>query len=272
MAKVADLDNEFEFERSRAKQQVGAQVQGQKDALKRRFAAIGSVNSGAAIKQDQLAEQAGAERLQQANEGINAAQRSEARRMNEVQQARDFARTEREAGQTFQGGMFDKQGALQRELQNAGFSFQDRQGGLSREFQERLTGRAEAFQDRQGGLAREEAARNRAEADRQGGINRDFQAKMAGDAQRIQQGQFDQSIGFSRDQLAEEKRINDENLKIARQMLGERDFFDKMLFPQGLEDIPGIGGLVKAGNFTGNRGGYSGGSPGFGSVFTNPFY
>ncbi len=96
--------DEFDLARQRASQQNQAAVQGQRDALKRRAAAMGNVNSGAFIKQDQLAQQEGAKQLQDANEGINTAKFAEDRRIQEIKDAQAYQTSERVGSQTFASG------------------------------------------------------------------------------------------------------------------------------------------------------------------------
>lgn len=93
--------NEFDLARKRAQQQSNAAVQQQRDAIKRRAAAQGGLNSGAFIKQEQQAMQQGQEQLGQANEQIDTAQRAEARRIKEIEEQRNFQKGEREAAQKF---------------------------------------------------------------------------------------------------------------------------------------------------------------------------
>lgn len=105
--------NEFDLARKRAAQQSNAAVQMQRDAIKRRAAAQGGLNSGAFIKQEQQAMQQGQEQLSQANEGIDAAQRAEARRIKEIEDQRKFQTEERLASQNFASLEAGKQQKLQ---------------------------------------------------------------------------------------------------------------------------------------------------------------
>lgn len=104
MATPVAPPNEFDVARNRAAQQTNAAVQQQRDALKRRAAAIGNVNSGSFIKQDQIAAREGAKQLNDANEGINAAEQVENRRVREMKEQRDFQTAERIGSQQFATG------------------------------------------------------------------------------------------------------------------------------------------------------------------------
>lgn len=97
---MAELD-QFSLARKRAQQRTTAETQEQKQALKRRFASMGGLGTGASIKAEQQAEQAGSERLQGAMEGIDVAQAQEAQRQKEIEQAREFQKSEREAAQKY---------------------------------------------------------------------------------------------------------------------------------------------------------------------------
>ena len=64
----------YETMRNRAKAEVSAQVGEQQDALQRRFAQLGNLSSGAAMKQQSLTAERGAQLQQRATEGLDAAQ------------------------------------------------------------------------------------------------------------------------------------------------------------------------------------------------------
>lgn len=96
--------NEFDYARKRAAQQEASNLQQQRDALARRQAQTGGGVRGALIKQEQVASDNSAQRLAQANEGIDSAQRAEERRIREIDEGRQFARGEREASQSFSRG------------------------------------------------------------------------------------------------------------------------------------------------------------------------
>jgi hypothetical protein len=112
------VNNEFDLARRRAQQQESQNLGAQKDALARRAAQLGGGVSGALIKQEQIATDESAKRLGQANEGIDAARMQEQRRLDEIAQGQDFARSEREATQAFAAG----ESALARRLAEAGLT------------------------------------------------------------------------------------------------------------------------------------------------------
>lgn len=221
---------EFELARKRAEQQNNAQVQAQKDALKRRAAAQGNLASGSFIKQEQRVGEAGAERLQTANEAIDAAKNSELARRAEVQAGRDFARSEREAGQGFAA----EQAGLQR-----GFMTQERLG-------------TQEFSAAQADLQRKYLTGERLSSQEFAEMQRLDNMKnanwQAGKARELQKNQFAQQMSFAKDQLTEEQWVNRENVRIANEMMNKKDFMDS-LFPEGgnFTSVKGIGTLYGEG-------------------------
>ena len=67
----------YDLLRQRVGQQQVAQEQEQEDAMKRRFASMGGLNTGAYIKQSQIAADQAMERRGQALEGVNLAEQGE---------------------------------------------------------------------------------------------------------------------------------------------------------------------------------------------------
>lgn len=129
--------NEFDLARKRAQQQSNAAVQQQRDAIKRRAAAQGGLNSGAFIKQEQQVMQQGQEQLGQANEQIDTAQRAEARRIKEIEDQRAFEAGEAEKNRAYDREKFDKTFAWDKEKFGKVFDFDkekfDKTFGLQKE-------------------------------------------------------------------------------------------------------------------------------------------
>lgn len=100
MAMTQDLP-EFEAMKRRTQQRFQAQGQQQQDALKRRAAAMGTLNSGAYLKQSQNAAEANTQQQEEAMQTVDAGQQAELRRMKEIQEGREFQKGEREASQGF---------------------------------------------------------------------------------------------------------------------------------------------------------------------------
>ena len=112
--------DQFEILRRRARQRANTQGQQQQEALKRRFASIGRLNSGAAIKTGQIAAQQAARQGEETAQNIDVAEARENQRRRELQQGRDFqagetqkqrdfASTEAGKGREFQTGILTQQ-------------------------------------------------------------------------------------------------------------------------------------------------------------------
>lgn len=137
--------SEFDVARKRAEGQAKKQQQTMQDAIKRRAASLGNLNSGAVIKQQQQAIRDTGQQLRQATEGIDAAERSDIQRRRDIQEQRDFARGEREATQSFQA----EQAGLTRTAQQS--QFEKTFGLQSKQFEQQKTQWSEnlAFQKQQ---------------------------------------------------------------------------------------------------------------------------
>jgi len=107
------IQGQFDYARQKAAQTEGANLQGQKDALARRAAQLGGGPSGAFVKAEQTAGNESAQRLQQANEGINSQQSAALRDVNMTQLGQQYQTSEREAGQGFQAGQQQSAQAFQ---------------------------------------------------------------------------------------------------------------------------------------------------------------
>lgn len=108
---------EFDVQRKKVEQRIGADTQGQQDAVQRRLAASGMLNSGAAIKQQNIIAQQGAAQREDALQGVDAAEIGEQQRRQEIQDNRDFAANESKLGRDFQG----QESAMARALQGSQF-------------------------------------------------------------------------------------------------------------------------------------------------------
>ncbi len=119
---------EFENMRRKVASRTDADAQGQQDALKRRFASMGNLNSGAAIKTQQLATTDAARVREDALSDVNAQEAAAQRQIADAQTQRDFASSEaekqraygtaeREGSQGFSSG----QAQIQRDFQKGQF-------------------------------------------------------------------------------------------------------------------------------------------------------
>jgi hypothetical protein len=95
---------EYDAMRARLTQRTNADTGQQQDAMARRFAAQGGLNSGAAIKQQQMIADQGVQNREQGMEGIQNQESAEQRRLNEIESGREFTSQEAATGRQFQAG------------------------------------------------------------------------------------------------------------------------------------------------------------------------
>jgi hypothetical protein len=126
--------DQFKAARERAGQRAVGDQQNADDAIKRRFTAMGAVNSGAAVKAGQ---QAQASISRNRDEAIATVDAAEAQRNDRIDE-RDFAAGEAEKQRSFAS----KEGLMGREFQSGeaekGRGFQREQSGIDRAFQEKV--------------------------------------------------------------------------------------------------------------------------------------
>jgi hypothetical protein len=91
----------FDLARKRAEQGLASSGQIQNDAIQRRFAAQGGLNSGAFVKAQEGARESAASQRQNAMEGIDAAEAADTARQQEILSGREFSRSERIGSQDF---------------------------------------------------------------------------------------------------------------------------------------------------------------------------
>lgn len=77
------------------------QTEQEKEALRRRFAAMGGLGSGASIKAESLAGEAGARRLSQARMSLESERLREEQQQEELEKQRQFQKSERLGSQQF---------------------------------------------------------------------------------------------------------------------------------------------------------------------------
>jgi hypothetical protein len=150
-------------EQLRRKEQM--QAEKEKEALQRRFAATGSLSSGASIKAEQMASQESAKRFGEAQGELEMARLGEQAQQEEIEKQRQFQRGEREAGQMFASGEREAGQMFASGEREAGQMFASEQAELQRKFTsgERLS--AQEFAKLQAGeqmkFAREQNRMNR---------------------------------------------------------------------------------------------------------------
>lgn len=261
--------DKFNILQKKAEQQATAQTQEQKDALKRRFAALGAQGSGEAIKLEQQAGEQGAQRLQSAREGIEFAKLDEQSRLDAEQRGRDFATSERLGSQAFGAGetalgrkFASEQAGLQRGFLTGerlgSQEFQSGQADTQRSFLtgERIGAQDFATTERLGaqGFATTEREGTQTFQSAENVLNRQLTANESLLQRNFEGLMFDQ-------QFAEDVRVTNENLKIAQKEANKKNpGLIGGLFGDVNLSLPGGGGGGSGNPFSGFGGGSSLGS------------
>lgn len=194
-----DIKKQYDPMRARAQQAEAAQLQTQKDAMARRAAQLGGGPSGSFIKQEGLATDASAKRLQAANEGIDAQQQGAVNQARQVHEQRDWQTGERVAGQDFA-----------KSERIAGMDFANRTAAENRAFQtsERLGSQE---------FATKSADRNYEFQKDQNAANRIMQQK----AMDLGAEQWKQSFDH-------EKEVDAFNMDMANKMYKKKDLLEQL--------------------------------------------
>lgn len=135
--------DQFEILRRRAKQRSATEAGESQQAIRRRFAALGSLSSGAAIKQEQLAGEAVRRRGEESIQNIDFAEQQELQRRKEIGEAREFQAGESRLGREAIAG----ESALSR-------AFAGEQAGIQRGFQSKESELGRGFQAGESALGR----------------------------------------------------------------------------------------------------------------------
>jgi len=180
MANGNALQRRFQLEEQRLRQRESQRADEQKKALKRQFASLGALGSGAQIKVGQQAEQAAASRLESGLQGLQSQRLGVEEQREAEQRQRDFA---------------SEQARLGRELTSE-------QARLGREFQSSERSAAQDFASEQARLGRE------------------FTSTERLGAQEFQKGLFDIQNALALDEFDLNQFVTLQNLNIARGQLG----------------------------------------------------
>ena len=221
---------QYALARRRIKGESQASQQTTKDALARRFASLGNLNSGARIKIEQKAQDQSEGQLNNALEGVDAAEQAELARRREVQLGREFQTSERLGSEKFASG--ERLGAQ---------DFAALQAKLGRDF---TTSEREAIQrystsERLGSqdFAGTEARYGRDFAADQGKIERLFAEAESKKGRDFQGSNFNKDRQLAYEQLKsaneqfnqtfkEEMRVNDANIKFAERVLSQKGMLE----------------------------------------------
>lgn len=222
---MVDPSARFQRLRQRAKQEQGAQTQAQQEALQRRFAALGQQGSGADIKTQMLAEEAGQKQLARVQEGIMSAEEEDILRRQEIEKQRQFQAGEAEKGRQF--------AAEQAEIaRQAGLE----QLGVQQEFASEQAKLGRDFQKSENLAARTQQAEQ---------WKKSFEESIS---------QFEQQMSFAQEKFAEEVRINNKNLKIQAEAMKDPGLIGGLF-----DDIFGSGTSFSMGAPAPSAGGIGGG-------------
>lgn len=207
------LGNPYDIQRNRIRQDSAQQAQQQNDALKRRFASMGGLNSGSFLKaQERLVGQQ-EQNAQRAMEGVDVEESRANEAKAEADKNRAFAREERLGTQEFQAG----ENALGRKFatseREAGQTFAAGEAGKQRDWAagESALSRAFAKSEREAGQAFQTGERTSAQ---------DFAAGQAATARASQDKQFNEQMKLARQQFALDSDTTDFNKRLSAFMAG----------------------------------------------------
>lgn len=205
--------NPYDLQRNRIRQDSATAAQGQNDALKRRFAAMGGLNSGSYLKaQERLSGQQD-QNAQRAMEGVDIQESLAAEQKAESERGRQFAREERLGSQSFASG----ENALARK-----FATSEREAGQLFSTSEREAGQAfnagEAQKLRDFSKGESALARAFAREERLG--NEKFAGDQAYLGREQQQKQFNAQADLANRQFALDTDATDFNKRLSAWMAG----------------------------------------------------
>lgn len=139
MAEPTSIDRRFDLLKQKASQDVQSQQQQAQKGLTRQFARLGGIGTGAFVKQQALAQEAGNKQLGEAKNTIEMQRLAELQRQDDIKNQQAFQTSERMGAQQFATG--ERTGAQ---------GFAAAQAELARKFQ---TGERVSSQEFQQGLA-----------------------------------------------------------------------------------------------------------------------
>lgn len=229
------INKQFDYQRQQAQQQENANRQDQQDALQRRLAAAGGGPGGVGVEQEKQINNASAQRLQQANQGIDAQRDAALMDIQKTQLGQQFQTGEREAGQQFQQGMQQAGFGHESQMQQAGFGEQEK-------LQQAGFGQQAAMQKSQQDFAADQAAKQLAQQASQFGQNLDFQKAVANLQGAQWAKQFDEQSG-----------VDQFNEHIAQQMADKKDVLEQLFSNFSTGNLWGPGSST--GNALGGGGG-----------------
>lgn len=231
-----DPNARFDRQRGIAKQEQTAANQEAKDAMARRFAAMGRSNSGAAIKSERIVDKEGNDALQKRLTSIQDVQETDQLRRQEIEEGRKYQTSEREAGQ----GFLSTQNQLGRE-----FTTSERLGSQGFAGEQALKQRDFITKERMAGqdFSKGERVAGQEFSMGESKLMRDFQAMQNQANRTLQRLAMDQSVSQFDRSFAEDQRVTNFNMEMAKkaEKKGKRTLDQKIADP---------------GNFFGEDGGF----------------
>lgn len=205
--------NPYELQRQRIKTDSAAQGQQQNEALKRRYARMGGLNSGSYQKASERLAGQQEQNQQRATEGVDIQESAAEEAKAETQRGRDFARGERIGSQEFSAG----ESALGRR-----FATSEREGAQGFAAGEAEKGRKFTTSEREGMQSFADLQRQHGQsfADDQRRQGQDFAAGESALTRGQQQGQFDKQMGMAEKQFVLDEDVTRFNQVVSAKMAG----------------------------------------------------
>jgi len=224
-----DPNARFDRQKEIAKQEQNAQQQAQQDAMSRRFAAMGRLNSGAAVKSEKLVNQQNSEALNKRLQGIQDVQEDEALRRQDIEDQRKFQTSERLGSQDFAATQADLGRKFQTSERMGSQDFASLQADIQRKYGTSEREAAQAF-------AGDEAAQQRYFANKQREAGELFQKKYVLSPQHEQfvaqlaqqMEQFQKQYELQEKQFAEDKSSTAFNKRVAEHEMNKKSLIDRI--------------------------------------------
>lgn len=220
------MASQYDIQRQRIASESAAQSQSQNDALKRRFARMGGLNSGSYLKASERLAGQQEQNKQKALEGVDVQEAAAREQREEAERGRQFSREERLGSQEFAAG----ESALGRR-----FVSSEREAGQSFAKGEREAGQAFADTQAAKGFERQAALQKEQIANQNAQFSQQMDQRKEEFAQNYaqQREQFGQQMGMANRQFALDEEVSRFNMDMAERIFNQKDFFEKAVDPFG---------------------------------------
>ena len=205
--------NPYELQRQRIGRQTEATGQQENEALKRRMARMGGLNSGAYLKASERLSGQQEQNKQNALEGVDIQEAQATEQKAETERGRQFSREERIGSQDFSAGEALKGRTFATGERLSAQDFASLEADKGRKF---TTGEREAMQQYATGerlSGQDFANKTRAES-------QDWQSKESALGRNLQSSQFDKQFGLAERQFTEDQGVTRFNEIIATKQAG----------------------------------------------------